>query len=269
MIISETTTVRWNGKNKNHFVEKGYEYTKLGDYFEAKVEDLMPKSRAIVEVACDYCGEVSEKKYFHIMNKRESSIVNKDCCPKCTPLKVQEGSMIKYGIPFAIQTDAAIKKRRQTCMEKYGVEYFTQTQIFKDKTLQTNMKRYGFSNHTKTKEYREKYSKEGSPHWKGGPVSGRTERNGIEYRDWRTKVFQKYKYTCCCCGAKNGNGENVILNAHHIENWKDNESKRYDVENGVALCEECHYKFHSIFGKRNNTKEQLDEFIYGQDKNIC
>ena len=40
MIISETTTVRWNGKNKNHFVEKGYGYTKL-NILVAAVEQKM------------------------------------------------------------------------------------------------------------------------------------------------------------------------------------------------------------------------------------
>lgn len=40
MLISKTAIVKWNSKTKQHYVNLGYEFTKMGDSFEVKVEDL-------------------------------------------------------------------------------------------------------------------------------------------------------------------------------------------------------------------------------------
>jgi hypothetical protein len=39
------------------------------------------------------------------------------------------------------------------------------------------------------------------------------------------------------------------LHAHHIEAFKDNEALRYDVNNGVTLCGQCHREYHKKNGK--------------------
>jgi len=39
------------------------------------------------------------------------------------------------------------------------------------------------------------------------------------------------------------------LHAHHIKAFKDNEELRYDVNNGVTLCSQCHRKWHKENGK--------------------
>lgn len=55
------------------------------------------------------------------------------------------------------------------------------------------------------------------------------------------------------------NGKNK---RHYIE-------KRYDVLNGVTLCNKCHLKFHSLYGKNENNLEQLQEFFINQGKDVC
>ena len=40
MLISKTAKVKWNGKNKQYYIDKGYTYTKCGDEFEVPIEDL-------------------------------------------------------------------------------------------------------------------------------------------------------------------------------------------------------------------------------------
>lgn len=87
------------------------------------------------------------------------------------------------------------------------------------------------------------------------------ERKSSNYIQWRNEVFLRDNYTCQCCERRGGD-----LNAHHIKNFKDNIELRYKVNNGITLCKECHllgYKdsFHSIYGEKNNTKEQLIEYI--------
>lgn len=84
---------------------------------------------------------------------------------------------------------------------------------------------------------------------------------------WRKAVFQRDQYTCQCCGNKKGGN----LEAHHIKNFNDHEHLRFDIDNGITLCQNCHNpnkkgSFHYVYGTRNNTKEQLEEYINARMK---
>ena len=61
------------------------------------------------------------------------------------------------------------------------------------------------------------------------------------YKLWRKEVFQRDYYTCLICGEKGGE-----LNAHHIKSFKDFPELRFEVDNGVTLCLECHYLKHGV-----------------------
>ena len=50
------------------------------------------------------------------------------------------------------------------------------------------------------------------------------------------------------------------LNAHHLNGWAWAKDQRFDLENGITLCENCHKLFHSIYGRGKNTREQYEEF---------
>ena len=64
-------------------------------------------------------------------------------------------------------------------------------------------------------------------------------RRCSEYREWREKVFARDNFTCAFCGA-----HGVVLNAHHIKYYADCPELRYDINNGVTLCVECHKALH-------------------------
>jgi hypothetical protein len=49
------------------------------------------------------------------------------------------------------------------------------------------------------------------------------------------EVKRRDNFTCVLCGNKPGK-----LHAHHIETWKFDESKRFDIKNLITLCKPCH-----------------------------
>ena len=101
------------------------------------------------------------------------------------------------------------------------------------------------------------FSKEKNPNWQGGKISENdTIRHGIEYRLWRETVFSRDGWTCQKTG-KIG----YDLQAHHIHNFADYPELRFAIDNGITLSKKAHQQFHKKFGKKNNTKQQLNEFL--------
>lgn len=82
-------------------------------------------------------------------------------------------------------------------------------------------------------------------------------RKDLEYKQWRSSVYERDKYTCQCCGDNRGHN----LNAHHILNHSEHLDLRTDIDNGITLCETCHVDFHITYGFTNNSREQLEEYI--------
>ena len=80
--------------------------------------------------------------------------------------------------------------------------------------------------------------------WKGGitPVNQR-ERSSSKYAEWRKAVFLRDNFTCQLCGKVGGG-----LQAHHVKRWSTNVNERYQVSNGVTLCEKCHKALHGKGG---------------------
>lgn len=103
--------------------------------------------------------------------------------------------------------------------------------------------------------------------WNGFLTKKNTRiRNSKEYKEWTKSVFKRDNYTCQCCGNRSSKGNPVYLNAHHKENFADNHDLRFNLDNGITLCKECHDpriegSFHNLYGTLHNTTEQLNEYI--------
>lgn len=88
------------------------------------------------------------------------------------------------------------------------------------------------------------------PNWKGGITSENEKlRKSKEYLEWRQKVLERDNNKCIYCNSTEK------LNAHHIYAWQFYEDKRFEVSNGITVCNNCHKKIHSIFGY--NSKEKM------------
>jgi len=93
--------------------------------------------------------------------------------------------------------------------------------------------------------------------WKGGITDENHKiRSSIEFRLWRKAVFERDNFTCQKTGIKGG-----YLVAHHINNFAEYPELRFAIDNGITLSKQTHYNFHKIYGIKNNTKEQLEEFL--------
>ena len=93
--------------------------------------------------------------------------------------------------------------------------------------------------------------------WKGGISDGRSRLMSKRiYKDWRKRVYERDNFTCQKCKQKG-----YKLNGHHIENYAENKEKACFLENGITLCEKCHNKFHELYGRKNTTRQMINEFI--------
>ena len=80
------------------------------------------------------------------------------------------------------------------------------------------------------------------PRWKGGKGTERHRLMGcVEYKLWRTAVFERDGYTCVWCGE-----QGVYVEADHIQEWSDRPELRYAIDNGRTLCLKCHKKRHGL-----------------------
>jgi 5-methylcytosine-specific restriction endonuclease McrA len=85
------------------------------------------------------------------------------------------------------------------------------------------------------------FSRENHPNW----ISDRTqikqywiERNNPEYKQWRKNVLERDNYKCKICGEKYDTNNGSVV--HHILPWKDYPEERYNINNGITLCQAHH-----------------------------
>ncbi|HBP65504.1 MAG TPA: hypothetical protein DD730_14900 [Desulfosporosinus sp.] len=97
--------------------------------------------------------------------------------------------------------------------------------------------------------------------WKDGITPENVKiRNSTEMRLWKKACMERDNFTCQKTGERGG-----VLVVHHINNFADFPEFRTSIKNGITLSVESHEEFHRIYGKKNNTREQLMEFL---NKNI-
>ena len=181
--------------------------------------------RSYIDVTCKTCGRV-----FQVSKNRYNAGRGIFCSKQC-------------------KNDYTPKQKKIKC-DYCGKEY-----IAKESELNRNTHHYCCTI-CAHKDYRNHYSEENSanwnksvlkgeksPNWKGG--SQRDKHNGnYKYVDWRTSVFERDNYTCQECGQVGGK-----LNAHHILPWAKHIAFRYELWNGITLCESCHKQEHKRLRK--------------------
>ncbi len=89
--------------------------------------------------------------------------------------------------------------------------------------------------------------------WKGG-IGGNRDRANVNYVIWRDGVFNRDNYTCQgdCCRPRG-----CALYAHHIKPWSKYPELRYELDNGISLCGDCHAAVDEHFAKFWNNRKEL------------
>lgn len=92
-----------------------------------------------------------------------------------------------------------------------------------------------------------------SARWEGGKSTyNKRVRNSQKFKDWRIKNFERDNYTCQKCMEKGGE-----LRAHHFNSFTDYPELRFDIDNGVTLCLDCHIKIHKKYGQKITINEYI------------
>ena len=138
MILDKKVTIKLSNNIKGHYKSLGYSVDGIGrdGYLEVEVKDLPPTSHTILNVKCDYCGEITERKLLAITKGRK--FINKDCCDSL---------------------ECKAKKTKDSVLEQYGVENVMQVEEFADKVSGENNVNW---NPDKPSEERVKARSEGS-----------------------------------------------------------------------------------------------------------
>lgn len=92
--------------------------------------------------------------------------------------------------------------------------------------------------------------------WRGGITkTNAVIRTSFEYKEWRRNVFARDNFACVLCGAKNGFGISIRLEADHIRPFSLFPELRFDVSNGRTLCHSCHKQTDTYMGRIKNIKK--------------
>lgn len=79
-----------------------------------------------------------------------------------------------------------------------------------------------------------------NPNWKGGSTIHKQSRGLAEWGRWREHIFKRDDYTCQLCFERC-----KYLHPHHFMGVTYHKEKRFNKDNGVTLCRECHYLLHA------------------------
>jgi len=82
-----------------------------------------------------------------------------------------------------------------------------------------------------------------NPRWKGGISPEHLKiRWSVKMKNFRNEIFKRDNYTCKFCERRCKAGDKVVLNIHHFKSFAIHKELRFNKNNVITLCQECHIK---------------------------
>jgi len=146
MLITKKLYIKAGSKNFNYFKNLGYDIKSSKELFEINVEHLTKGSHIIIDISCDYCGEVLHIPYRRYV--KYTKVFDKYSCSKieCSNQKIKDVCLTKYGVENPFQADFVKEKSKKTFNDRYGVNHQMEIQEVKDKIKKTCLERYDDEN---------------------------------------------------------------------------------------------------------------------------
>ncbi len=164
MIVSKEVEVKLSSNTYKYYEELGYYIPryyneikkktvyKKGTIINVKVKDLLPYSKAIIILKCDYCGNEYPSKYENYIKYNINGNIHKDACKNCSHIKYKEAAILLYGVENCLKVPEIRNKVKQTCLERYGSKSYFGTQIFKEKIKIDCLEKYGYEHYSQIPE---------------------------------------------------------------------------------------------------------------------
>jgi hypothetical protein len=85
--------------------------------------------------------------------------------------------------------------------------------------------------------------KDQNPNWNGGHSPERQSQYArFAWKELAKSILKRDRYECKKCGEKHQRGHRLFV--HHIKPWSKYPDLRFNMDNLVTLCENCHRKEH-------------------------
>ena len=92
--------------------------------------------------------------------------------------------------------------------------------------------------------------------WLGDRKLLKRPMTSFEGNQWRKEIYKRDNFTCQKCGKKG-----VRLNAHHIRGFFECPNLKWDINNGITLCINCHKKTNNYGWKSINQRRNVVNYI--------
>ena len=220
---------------------------RFGKLVVVSLSDVRKGNRRVWRCQCS-CGN-----YTDVITKSLTSGNTKSCgCGLSNPLNITGQ---RFGKLTAIR--ATEKRINRTVVWECLCDCGTRIEVITNSLTTGNTKSCGCFK----LEVLEKQVGENNPNYNPNltdeeRLKNRYRMSDGSFRVWANLIKDRDNYTCQICGkSPSGN-----LNAHHLNGWNAFPEQRFDLDNGVTLCNDCHKDFHSQYGYGDNTREQFDEY---------
>lgn len=262
MLISKNVYIKAGAKNFKYFKNLGYDIENSKELFEVCVKDLTFGANVLVDVSCDYCGEILHVPYRRYI--KYTKIFNKYSCSKivCSNQKIKDVCVTKYGVENPFQVDFVKEKSKKTFNEKYGVNHQMEIKEVKDKIKKTCLERYGVDHPSKSEEIKKR------------TIENTIKKYGVEYTLKLPGEQLRRKIT----RIKNGNQipDNMLTEYEFYRKCVDNISDRLKPEllkiwNGYDYYDNEYIKENYLLTPNDSNYPTIDHktsILYGFLNNI-